>query len=178
MNHMGGKWDFQKHCLSGHWKMNTSKVTLRNVKLFLNNKWKENNNWHHFLLCTFLRVPGRCIFCLSFHQLPSDIALIKNNARVGSRIAVALSRIQRAQEGRDGSPRNEKISPVPRPVSGLCCWGHFFLNGGYLSVRKTRRCTQTVQMQHLFFLGCSMFAWKPLSLLCQTRRRMEQVDLG
>ncbi|KAJ7329105.1 hypothetical protein JRQ81_015279 [Phrynocephalus forsythii] len=49
-------------------------------------------------------------------SLKANIALIKNNARVGSRIAVALNRIQRAQEGRDSSHWNDNKSPLPRPV--------------------------------------------------------------
>uniref|UniRef100_A0ABM5GEK5 Uncharacterized protein isoform X4 n=1 Tax=Pogona vitticeps TaxID=103695 RepID=A0ABM5GEK5_9SAUR len=52
----------------------------------------------------------------SGESLKANIALIKNNARVGSRIAVALNRIQRAQEGRDGSLRNENRPPAPRLV--------------------------------------------------------------
>ncbi|KAJ6660044.1 hypothetical protein lerEdw1_018242 [Lerista edwardsae] len=45
-----------------------------------------------------------------------DIALIKNNAKVGSRIAVALSKIQRAQGRRDGFSPEETVSAGPRPV--------------------------------------------------------------
>ncbi|KAH0617011.1 hypothetical protein JD844_028571 [Phrynosoma platyrhinos] len=51
-----------------------------------------------------------------------DIALIKNNARVGSRIAVALNKIQRAQGQRNGLPRNEYVSAVPRPSPVLLCF--------------------------------------------------------
>ncbi|XP_053112226.1 uncharacterized protein LOC128327452 [Hemicordylus capensis] len=52
----------------------------------------------------------------SGESLNSNIALIKNNARVGSRIAVALNKIQRAQGRRDGSPQKGNASAVPRPV--------------------------------------------------------------
>ncbi|XP_033019145.1 pseudouridine-metabolizing bifunctional protein C1861.05-like isoform X1 [Lacerta agilis] len=52
----------------------------------------------------------------SGESLRSNIALIKNNARVGSRIAVALNKIQRAPGWRDDLPQNENVSLVPRPV--------------------------------------------------------------
>ncbi|XP_061494774.1 uncharacterized protein LOC133390349 isoform X1 [Rhineura floridana] len=52
----------------------------------------------------------------SGESLKSNIALMKNNARVGSRIAVALNKIQRAQGWRNDSPQNENVSAVPRPV--------------------------------------------------------------
>ncbi|XP_077195959.1 uncharacterized protein LOC143838487 isoform X3 [Paroedura picta] len=49
-------------------------------------------------------------------SLNSNITLIKNNARVGSQIAVALNKIQRAQ-GRRGDPSlSRKMFSAPRPV--------------------------------------------------------------
>ncbi|XP_062989385.1 uncharacterized protein LOC134403272 isoform X4 [Elgaria multicarinata webbii] len=52
----------------------------------------------------------------SGESLKSNIALIKNNARVGSRIAAALTQIQRGRCGRDGSPRHENASVATSPV--------------------------------------------------------------
>ncbi|XP_008108730.2 uncharacterized protein LOC100556121 [Anolis carolinensis] len=49
-------------------------------------------------------------------SLKANIALIKNNARVGSRIAVALNKIQRAQGSRNTLLPNENVSAVSRPV--------------------------------------------------------------
>ncbi|XP_039217902.1 pseudouridine-metabolizing bifunctional protein C1861.05-like isoform X2 [Crotalus tigris] len=49
-------------------------------------------------------------------SLKSNIALIKNNAIVGSRIAVALNRLQRGQGGRGNLSQNENTPDVPRPV--------------------------------------------------------------
>ncbi|XP_070612428.1 uncharacterized protein [Erythrolamprus reginae] len=49
-------------------------------------------------------------------SLKSNIALIKNNAIVGSRIAVALNRLQRDQGGRGSVSQNENTPGVPRPV--------------------------------------------------------------
>ncbi|XP_025021809.1 uncharacterized protein LOC112540522 isoform X2 [Python bivittatus] len=45
-----------------------------------------------------------------------DVALIKNNARVGSRIAVALNSLQRNQGWRGSLLQNENTPIVPRPV--------------------------------------------------------------
>uniref|UniRef100_A0ACB8FMC5 Uncharacterized protein n=1 Tax=Sphaerodactylus townsendi TaxID=933632 RepID=A0ACB8FMC5_9SAUR len=45
-----------------------------------------------------------------------DIALIKNNASVGSRIAVALNKIQRTQGRREGTSLSKKAFSAPRPV--------------------------------------------------------------
>ncbi|CAI5786242.1 pseudouridine-metabolizing bifunctional protein C1861.05-like isoform X1 [Podarcis lilfordi] len=52
----------------------------------------------------------------SGESLRSNIALIKNNAKVGSCIAVALNKIQRAQGWGDDMAQNENVSPVPKPV--------------------------------------------------------------
>nr|XP_034983975.1 pseudouridine-metabolizing bifunctional protein C1861.05-like isoform X3 [Zootoca vivipara] len=52
----------------------------------------------------------------SGESLRSNIALIKNNAKVGSRIAVALNKIQRFPGWRNNSPQDENLSPAPRPV--------------------------------------------------------------
>ncbi|XP_054845116.1 uncharacterized protein LOC129336129 isoform X2 [Eublepharis macularius] len=49
-------------------------------------------------------------------SLNSNIALIKNNASVGSRIAVALNKIQKAQWRGDGLSQSDKALPAPRPV--------------------------------------------------------------
>ncbi|KAM6436005.1 uncharacterized protein PHA67_023429 isoform 2-T2 [Liasis olivaceus] len=49
-------------------------------------------------------------------SLKSNVALIKNNARVGSRIAVALNSLQRSQGWRGSLPQNENTPIVPRPV--------------------------------------------------------------
>ncbi|XP_034635262.1 pseudouridine-metabolizing bifunctional protein C1861.05-like isoform X3 [Trachemys scripta elegans] len=49
-------------------------------------------------------------------SLDSNIALIQNNARVGSRIAVALSKIQTAT-GKRNLPRREKVTAL-RPAGG------------------------------------------------------------
>lgn len=46
-----------------------------------------------------------------------DIALIKNNARVGSRVALALNKIQKVQGRRDGPSPSGKVFSAPRPVS-------------------------------------------------------------
>lgn len=72
---------------------------------------------------TLLTVPILGLLHFSFlYQLISDIALIKNNAVVGSCIAVALNRLQRGQGGRGSLSQNENTPGVPRPVSTYPCF--------------------------------------------------------
>lgn len=71
----------------------------------------------------FVSVSGWvCFFPLLSSILNEDIALIKNNARVGSCIAVALNKLQSARGKRGGQPQSESTSAVPRPVSSAFHW--------------------------------------------------------
>uniref|UniRef100_A0A8B9IVI4 Carbohydrate kinase PfkB domain-containing protein n=1 Tax=Amazona collaria TaxID=241587 RepID=A0A8B9IVI4_9PSIT len=53
-------------------------------------------------------------FCFSSKKCQTDLALIQNNARVGSGIAVALSKLQKARR-KGNLPRQEDTTP-PQPV--------------------------------------------------------------
>lgn len=71
---------------------------------------------------------------------PTDISLIKNNAKVAAQIAVALRDLQSSNKSEDGETQHDVIKDSIKPVviGGSILDAHYRVLEGNLEVSSTR----------------------------------------